>query len=231
MSKRHYFFKLVPPRSTFPQDITDDENQLMKEHARYFQQHFAEGRVLVFGPVMVPGGAFGLAVLEVEDEAEARNLARTILPCLQALIDSRSTPCNSAAHRVREPEDFYTRLWIFRDALGTPYSVAIILFRTRASSPTPLPPFAWRSQISPPAPSIPQSPPPTRRPSAPTHLPRPAVLQPPANAPASSPNTAPPSDPQSKLYSRPWVPHPSRVLCERMGSSTLPSSPNKPSAQ
>ncbi len=72
MSKRHYFFKLIPPRSTFPQDITDDENQLMKEHARYFQQHFAEGRILVFGPVMVPGGAFGLAVLEVEDEAEAR---------------------------------------------------------------------------------------------------------------------------------------------------------------
>ena len=44
----------------------------MKEHARYFQQHFTDGTVLVFGPVMVPGGAFGLAVLEVEDEAEAR---------------------------------------------------------------------------------------------------------------------------------------------------------------
>ncbi len=72
MAKQHYFFKLIPPRSTFPQDITDDENLLMKEHARYFQQHFTAGRILVFGPVMAPGGAFGLAVLEVDDEAEAR---------------------------------------------------------------------------------------------------------------------------------------------------------------
>jgi uncharacterized protein YciI len=72
MSKPHYFFKLIPPRPTFPQDMSDDEKLLMKEHARYFQQHFAAGRVLLFGPVMATGGTFGLAVLEVEDEAEAR---------------------------------------------------------------------------------------------------------------------------------------------------------------
>jgi uncharacterized protein len=72
MPKQHYFFKLIPPRPTFPQDITAEERRLMDEHSRYFDEHFAAGRLLLYGPVMVPGGAFGLAVLEVDSEAEAR---------------------------------------------------------------------------------------------------------------------------------------------------------------
>jgi uncharacterized protein len=72
MAKQHYFFKLIPPRRTFPADITAEETRLMNEHSRYFDQHFARGTVLVYGPVMAPDGAFGMAVLEVENEAEAR---------------------------------------------------------------------------------------------------------------------------------------------------------------
>lgn len=44
----------------------------MEAHGRYFQEQFAAGRILLFGPVMATGGAFGLAILEVDDEAEAR---------------------------------------------------------------------------------------------------------------------------------------------------------------
>ena len=44
----------------------------MDEHGRYFQEHFAAGKVLLFGPVMASGGAYGLGVLEVENEAEAQ---------------------------------------------------------------------------------------------------------------------------------------------------------------
>jgi len=72
MAKQHYFFKLIPPRPTFPHDITDEESRLMEAHARYFDEHFAAGRLLLYGPVMATSGAFGLAVLEVESEAEAR---------------------------------------------------------------------------------------------------------------------------------------------------------------
>jgi hypothetical protein len=42
MAKQHYFFKLIPPRPTFPQAMTDEERRLMDEHSRYFQEHFAE---------------------------------------------------------------------------------------------------------------------------------------------------------------------------------------------
>lgn len=72
MAKQHYFFKLVPPCPTFTQDMTDDERRLMDEHGRYFQEHFAAGRVLLFGPVMARDGAFGLGILEVDGEEEAR---------------------------------------------------------------------------------------------------------------------------------------------------------------
>jgi uncharacterized protein YciI len=52
--------------------MTDEERRLMEAHSRYFDEHFAAGRLLLYGPVMTTSGAFGLAVLEVESEAEAR---------------------------------------------------------------------------------------------------------------------------------------------------------------
>lgn len=72
MRKMHYFFKLIPPRPTFAQDLDEHERALMTAHGRYFREHFAAGRVLLFGPVMATEGAFGLAVLEVHEEAEAQ---------------------------------------------------------------------------------------------------------------------------------------------------------------
>jgi len=44
----------------------------MDQHGAYFQQQFEAGKVLLFGPVMAPEGAFGVGILEVADEAEAR---------------------------------------------------------------------------------------------------------------------------------------------------------------
>ena len=43
-----------------------------QEHVRYTHEHFTAGKVLLYGPVMAPDGAFGMGVLEVADEAEAR---------------------------------------------------------------------------------------------------------------------------------------------------------------
>jgi len=48
MSKQHYFFKLIPPRPTFPHDM-NDERRLMDEHGRYFQEHFVAGKLLLYG--------------------------------------------------------------------------------------------------------------------------------------------------------------------------------------
>jgi uncharacterized protein len=75
MAKQHYFFRLIPPRPTFPHDITAEEKRLMDEHALYFRQQFEAGKVLLYGPVLAAGGAFGLGILEVDSEQEARQFA------------------------------------------------------------------------------------------------------------------------------------------------------------
>jgi len=75
MAKQYYFFKLIPPRPSFPYDITEKEKALMDEHAAYFQRQFEAGKLLLYGPVMAPDGAFGVGILEVADEAEAKQFA------------------------------------------------------------------------------------------------------------------------------------------------------------
>lgn len=74
MKKQYFFVKLIPPRPTFPFDMDERERDLMMQHTQYFGKQFAEKRVLVYGPVMASTGAFGMGVLQVENEAEARSL-------------------------------------------------------------------------------------------------------------------------------------------------------------
>ena len=73
MDKKHYFFKLIPPRLTFPHDITEEERALMAQHGVYCQQQFDAGKLLAYGPVMASSGAFGMAIVEAADDGEVRH--------------------------------------------------------------------------------------------------------------------------------------------------------------
>lgn len=53
-------------------DMTPEERVLMQEHARYTRESFDAGKILIYGPVMAPQGAFGMAVFEAADESEVR---------------------------------------------------------------------------------------------------------------------------------------------------------------
>jgi uncharacterized protein len=75
MSKQHFYFKLIPPRATFGADMTAEERALMQEHVRYTREAFDAGKILIYGPVMASAGAFGVAVLEMEDAAEVQEFA------------------------------------------------------------------------------------------------------------------------------------------------------------
>ena len=46
----------------------------MQQHVVYTHEKFAAGKVLIFGPVMAPTGAFGMAVFEAANEAEVRGI-------------------------------------------------------------------------------------------------------------------------------------------------------------
>ena len=71
---RTYFCKLLPPRPTFAQDMTPAEGALMQQHAVYWREWMARGRVITFGVVADPAGVFGVGIVEVEDESEVRDL-------------------------------------------------------------------------------------------------------------------------------------------------------------
>ena len=70
-----FVYKLLGPRPTFPADITEDERALMQAHAVYWTDVMnKQGSVVAFGPVADPRGTYGLAILEVSDQAEAERL-------------------------------------------------------------------------------------------------------------------------------------------------------------
>jgi uncharacterized protein YciI len=71
----YFFFKLVPPRPSFPQDITEAEGELMKRHAAYWQSLLDKGFVLVFGPVLDPKGPYGAGIATFADDETARSFA------------------------------------------------------------------------------------------------------------------------------------------------------------
>jgi hypothetical protein len=48
----YFFFKLVPPRSSFPEDMTEAERELMERHAAYWRSLLDKRLVLVFGGLM-----------------------------------------------------------------------------------------------------------------------------------------------------------------------------------
>jgi len=99
--KRHFHFKLIPPRPTFPYDMTKEEKELTDKHGVCCRQEFDAGKLLLYGPVMAPQGAFGLGVLEVVDEAEARRFGANDPSVRAGLQRFELHPMQVAASRAR----------------------------------------------------------------------------------------------------------------------------------
>ena len=66
--------KLVPPRPTFPADMSEAEATLMGEHAACWGRLIERGIAVVFGPVFDPAGVWGLGIVDVADETSASRL-------------------------------------------------------------------------------------------------------------------------------------------------------------
>jgi len=71
----YYLLKLLPPRPTFPFDMTDTERELMQKHSEYWQMFTDKGAVILVGPVLDPDGPWGVAIIEVDDDNAAQTLA------------------------------------------------------------------------------------------------------------------------------------------------------------
>ena len=72
---RTFVFRLISPRPTFAFDMSDDEREIMAQHAAHWQPLIDAGRMVFFGPVLDDAGSWGLGVVEDEDEDEIRAFA------------------------------------------------------------------------------------------------------------------------------------------------------------
>ena len=70
-----WFVRLIPPRTTFLQDMTESEQKLMQEHFVYWKDLYAKGVCIFGGPVLDPKGPFGVLAIEAASEDEARAIA------------------------------------------------------------------------------------------------------------------------------------------------------------
>ncbi|MET0341035.1 MAG: SRPBCC domain-containing protein [Polyangiales bacterium] len=70
----YYLCKLLPPRPTFPADMTAAERAIMQEHVAYWTGMRDEGVAVAFGPVLDPKGAWGAGVIGVISDDQLRAL-------------------------------------------------------------------------------------------------------------------------------------------------------------
>ncbi|MFZ5892577.1 MAG: SRPBCC domain-containing protein [Myxococcota bacterium] len=73
-ASQFFMCRLLPPRPTFPMDMTESERQIMQAHVAYWTQKLAEKTAILFGPVLDPKGAWGLGVVRVPNEAALNDM-------------------------------------------------------------------------------------------------------------------------------------------------------------
>ena len=72
--KKHFFMKLIPPRSTFMIDMTDAEKATMQQHVIYWAKLLEKGTAIAYGPVLDPKGGYGVGVICVDTDEELQQL-------------------------------------------------------------------------------------------------------------------------------------------------------------
>ncbi|MGH8397320.1 MAG: YciI family protein [Gammaproteobacteria bacterium] len=70
----YFLYKLNTPRPTFPADITPAESKLMQEHSMYWRELMKKGLVVAFGPVADPKRPYGIAIIQLQDNSDAKAL-------------------------------------------------------------------------------------------------------------------------------------------------------------
>ena len=73
---KQFLCRLLPPRPTFAQDMTEVERKIMEEHVVYWKDLSDRRIAIIFGPVLDPKGTWGVAIVEVANESEAHILGR-----------------------------------------------------------------------------------------------------------------------------------------------------------
>jgi uncharacterized protein YciI len=74
-AQKTWFVRLIPPRPTFANDMTETEQALMTAHFVYWKGMFEKGVCLFGGPVLDPKGVYAVLAIQAATEDEARAIA------------------------------------------------------------------------------------------------------------------------------------------------------------
>jgi uncharacterized protein YciI len=76
MEKKHFFIRLIPPRTSFTTDMTEAERAIMQEHVVYWKGLLDKGIAIVYGPVFDPKGGYGIGIVEIDDEEGVQDIMK-----------------------------------------------------------------------------------------------------------------------------------------------------------
>jgi uncharacterized protein YndB with AHSA1/START domain/uncharacterized protein YciI len=132
----NFIVQLHGTRDGWPNNTTPDEKRIMHDHFVYLQNLMYEGKMLLAGPCLDP--VYGLVVLKVADEAEARRLmdnepsvvngvhTYTLHPFTASLLYGRDrVPDKETDRQIRKevvvdaPRDSVWTAWTTPDGIAT----------------------------------------------------------------------------------------------------------------
>lgn len=71
---KYFFYRLLPPRPSFPADASEAELGIMRQHVAYWAEHMQKGRVIALGPVFDPRGNYGIGIIRLQDGEDPQPL-------------------------------------------------------------------------------------------------------------------------------------------------------------
>jgi uncharacterized protein YndB with AHSA1/START domain/uncharacterized protein YciI len=71
---RYFLCRLLAPRATFMQDMSDAEREVMMSHAAYWKDLANRGAAVVFGPVLDPKGGWGVGIIRAATDQAVADL-------------------------------------------------------------------------------------------------------------------------------------------------------------
>ena len=102
---RYFVCKLITPRPTFMEDMSEAEGAALGAHVQYWTELLEKKKVLLFGPVGDPAGVWGLGIVAASDEKEVDALAKNdpaiasglgfdyqVMPMLRAVVATEFQP-------------------------------------------------------------------------------------------------------------------------------------------
>ena len=89
----HFLLLYRPPRPTFADDATEQEDRVIGDHFKYLKSLLAQGKLLIAGPC--EDASMGIAVIECENECEAR-----VIIAADPAVKARVFDCEAKPYRV-----------------------------------------------------------------------------------------------------------------------------------